>query len=176
MLHGQNITHSCKALNISVKGCTIINSRQYVMKQDRLLPLVPSHSGPPFCGAGLVQVRLRIWVPSNPHVALHLLHSNQLLQPPGIAGMQKIEYFWNRIWKKWNCKARQRDLFYRRKLANWEVNWSMIIYSTVGFERLLDNQDRSGMIYYPTPDTSKCVCVMFGEWCGKWNMCTSLIF
>ena len=49
--------------------------------QDWVCVPFPAHGAPLFCGAGLVQIRLLLCIPT-PHVAEHCVQTDQWLQSP----------------------------------------------------------------------------------------------
>lgn len=96
---------------IQRKGCVIIAHvlMQTCVLQSWVFVVAPTHSAPPYCGAGFVHVLSLSCVPP-PHVTVHVPQEPQLLNPPSTVrkcGQYNImgvgwRCFWNYSNKKWS--------------------------------------------------------------------------
>lgn len=83
-MHESNIERYAYILNTySKKGCVIIVHvlMQTCVLQSWVFVVAPTHSAPPYCGAGFVHVLSLSCVPP-PHVTVHVPQEPQLLNPP----------------------------------------------------------------------------------------------
>lgn len=85
---------------IQRKGCVIIVHvlMQTCVLQSWVFVVAPTHSAPPYCGAGFVHVLSLSCVPP-PHVTVHVPQEPQLLNPPSTVRKCEHHYIMDVGWR-----------------------------------------------------------------------------
>lgn len=126
---------------IQRKGCVIIVHvlMQTCVLQSWVFVVAPTHSAPPYCGAGFVHVLCLSCVPP-PHVTVHVPQEPQLLNPPSTVRKREPHYIMDVGWRCfWNDSIKMitltRTMVSIAGLGWWSGIWTwtpIVLWCRVG--------------------------------------------
>ena len=132
---------------------------QTCVLQAWLWLVAPEQRAPPYCGAGLEQLRVRTWVPP-PHVTVQVPHDPQFEKPPStvtyIITFINLNFFWNEnhffyIYLKDWFRYFDHKVSYLDSSVYYSPDWmSLTLYNPVHHTEGRDqNSFESASVYLP---------------------------